>query len=171
MNGNELYHSGTKGMKWYRRLYQNPDGTYTELGKMRRRVGPYAKRALTQNIKQGKDKPPISPAEKAIKETKNIGDSAKSIAERRLRNKNADARSKYNEELQKEIKVMSDEELRKRINRMNLETQYSKAMYDKNFKEGRSKAADIIDTMGDVIGVTGGLVGIGVALRYIIKGD
>ena len=30
-------HSGTKGMKWGVRNYQNPDGTYTELGKERRR--------------------------------------------------------------------------------------------------------------------------------------
>ena len=34
-----LEHYGTKGMKWGQRNYQNPDGTYTELGKKRRRVG------------------------------------------------------------------------------------------------------------------------------------
>lgn len=33
----ELYHYGTKGQKWGERLYQNPDGTYTMLGKLRRR--------------------------------------------------------------------------------------------------------------------------------------
>lgn len=32
-----LEHAGTKGMHWYERKYQNPDGTYTELGKERRR--------------------------------------------------------------------------------------------------------------------------------------
>lgn len=31
----ELYHSGTKGMKWGIRRYQNPDGTLTEEGKRR----------------------------------------------------------------------------------------------------------------------------------------
>lgn len=36
--GSFLAHDGTKGMKWYRRLFQNPDGTYTELGKARRRA-------------------------------------------------------------------------------------------------------------------------------------
>ena len=34
-----LEHSGTKGMKWGRRLYQNPDGSLTPLGRVR-----YAKR-------------------------------------------------------------------------------------------------------------------------------
>ena len=34
-----LAHHGVKGQRWYHRLYQNPDGTWTELGKMRRRIG------------------------------------------------------------------------------------------------------------------------------------
>ena len=33
----ELAHSGKKGMRWYHRLYQNKDGTWTALGKRRRR--------------------------------------------------------------------------------------------------------------------------------------
>lgn len=35
----ELYHSGVKGQKWGQRRYQNPDGTWTEEGKRRRRIG------------------------------------------------------------------------------------------------------------------------------------
>lgn len=42
MNRFEFYtaleHSGIKGQKWGERRYQNPDGTYTELGKERRRI-------------------------------------------------------------------------------------------------------------------------------------
>ena len=34
-----IVHSGTEGMRWHNRRYQYPDGTYTELGKERRRVG------------------------------------------------------------------------------------------------------------------------------------
>lgn len=34
-----LEHYGIKGQKWGQRRYQNPDGSYTELGKERRRVG------------------------------------------------------------------------------------------------------------------------------------
>ena len=35
---NSLEHYGVKGQKWGQRNYQNPDGSYTELGKERRRV-------------------------------------------------------------------------------------------------------------------------------------
>lgn len=33
-----LKHSGIEGQKWRQRRYQNPDGTYTELGKIRKRA-------------------------------------------------------------------------------------------------------------------------------------
>lgn len=39
IQGNELYHFGIPGQKWYRRRFQNEDGTYTEEGKERRRKG------------------------------------------------------------------------------------------------------------------------------------
>lgn len=35
MTSDELYHHGTKGQKWGRRLYQNKDGSLTALGRMR----------------------------------------------------------------------------------------------------------------------------------------
>lgn len=34
-----IIHSGQKGQQWHVRRYQNPDGTWTELGKERRRQG------------------------------------------------------------------------------------------------------------------------------------
>ena len=35
ITSDELYHSGTKGMKWGRRLYQHKDGSLTALGRLR----------------------------------------------------------------------------------------------------------------------------------------
>lgn len=42
----ELYHSGVKGMKWGRRLYQNKDGSLTALGRLR-----YGKKGLPKETK------------------------------------------------------------------------------------------------------------------------
>lgn len=46
MGKEHIAHSGTEGMRWYNRRYQYPDGTYTELGKERRRVGNGERRPL-----------------------------------------------------------------------------------------------------------------------------
>lgn len=35
MTSDEIYHYGTKGMHWGERLYQNPDGSLTQLGRLR----------------------------------------------------------------------------------------------------------------------------------------
>lgn len=39
IRSDELYHSGVKGMKWYRRLYQYKDGSYTPLGRIHYGIG------------------------------------------------------------------------------------------------------------------------------------
>lgn len=36
MTYEDLYHWGISGQKWGQRRYQNPDGTYTEIGKVRK---------------------------------------------------------------------------------------------------------------------------------------
>lgn len=53
MENNELYHFGTKGMKWGRRRYQNEDGSLTDEG--RRHYGYSLKRTI-QNIGEARRK-------------------------------------------------------------------------------------------------------------------
>lgn len=53
----ELKHYGTKGQKWGVRKYQNPDGSYTELGKERRRVGHDDASEKEPKVEIGKSKP------------------------------------------------------------------------------------------------------------------
>lgn len=52
----ELKHYGTKGQKWGVRKYQNPDGSYTELGKERRRVGHDDASEQSPKVEIGKSK-------------------------------------------------------------------------------------------------------------------
>ena len=57
----ELYHSGIKGQKWGVRLYQNPDGSLTPLGRIR-----YAKQQKTR--RKNLEKARIAKAAKAKSE-------------------------------------------------------------------------------------------------------
>jgi hypothetical protein len=166
----ELYHHGTKGMRWGFRRYQNPDGSYTEEGK-RRRLEAAGKgiersikreiakkkfkdgvdRALTQNVKGGKDKPNISPAEKITKDARNIVTETSNIAQtianlKRMRNK-------------EDVSTLTDDELRARINRLNLETQYNN-LSAKRVQTGFDTASEILTAVGSVVGIVGSTVAI-----------
>lgn len=62
----ELYHYGTKGQEWGKRLYQNPDGTYTMLGKLRRR------KELTEKQREKVKKVKEAKKMEALKKKKNL---------------------------------------------------------------------------------------------------
>lgn len=102
-NGDELYHYGRKGMKWgqhiFGRLYKNKDGTLTALG--RKRAQKYAKKykQLTGS------RPTDSNIKKNTKTT----------------NKKSSISSKPE---QRQISDMTDDELIRSINRLNLENKY-----------------------------------------------
>lgn len=53
IEADELMHYGVKGQKWHQRRYQNEDGTYTDLGKARRRVGYEKEATVTEDEKVG----------------------------------------------------------------------------------------------------------------------
>ena len=93
-----LEHAGTKGMHWYKRQYQNPDGTYTELGKKRRRdqyaASVKAKKEEAEKAKQE--------AESHAGEDKIGGKAYKDMSRRELRA--ARKRARHNEAERKKIR-------------------------------------------------------------------
>lgn len=160
MNERELSHSGVIGMRWGRRLYQNKDGTYTALGKARRRkgsIGGKYDRLFEPTIKRGKDKAPQSPAEVATKEASNMGDKASNIFRR--------AQRIADERKPRESKQLTDDELRKRINRLELEKRYD-TLKDEDIRKGKVTAKDILDTVGDLTALSASAVAIYVALKH-----
>ena len=108
MEYNELYHHGTKGMSWGKRLYQYKDGSLTPLGRLRY-------------------------------------------------NKKTSKESNYHEDYKrahtkKSTKEMSDKELKDRLNRLNMEKQYSQlsnngAKKGKNYVDKLIKAGTTIATV------------------------
>ena len=81
-----------------------------------------------RNQKDGKDKPPTSRAEKLGRDARNTQDTLGKTASRtvgKIESKQAGKAEKERREKEREkISKMSDEEIRKRINRMQLEKQY-----------------------------------------------
>lgn len=149
MELNELSHHGIKGMKWGVRRYQNEDGSLTPAGKKRRAA---LDAAFDQNIKVGKDKAPISAAEKITKETQKALDDAtqlsNTMSKLRRKNKNEDS-----------IENLTNEELQSAINRMRLEDSY-RELSTKRIDAGRAKVSDILGMTGNAVGIIASTVGI-----------
>lgn len=144
----ELYHHGTKGMQWGRRLYQNPDGSLTPLGRLR-----YGKQKAQQ----------LNSLAKA-REAKRTKAAAKASAEEQAK-KEAEEKEKYESEKQKALKSgtaadvlkyqgdLTGQQLNDALNRIRNE----KALKDiaaADIKTGWDKATDIAnkaDKMADYV--------------------
>lgn len=120
----ELYHHGTKGMKWGVRRYQNKDGSLTPAGKKR----------YNKELQKLKDRETaIKGMEKAKARTDKLNAKKAELdaREKALRSngtKKSTTQQKPTSETKqvtvKSVKNMSDDELRRVVNRLNLEQQY-----------------------------------------------
>lgn len=153
-----LMHYGVKGMKWGVRKSRPTSG--------RRRTASERKafrdKMLNQNIKGGKDKPPVSPAEKMISESRKSVEASSGILKR------LSDRKKSRQAFNSNVKKMSNSELQTRINRLNLEKQYKRLVYE-DTHTGFDTAADILDAMGDVLVVAGGVVTVAATVNKFRK--
>jgi hypothetical protein len=179
MTTNELYHYGILGQKWGIRRYQYPDGSLTPAGRKRYAGGvstnshapvnsyrSYNDKPIpsNQNKSNNNDEVDLKIANQMSNETNNFLNSMSNLARRVDKKKN-----KSKDQLDEEVKAMSNEELQKRVNRMNLERAYKNLETDK-IEKGRSHAVDVIDTIKDVtVGVTSAAT-LGTLIYKLIKG-
>jgi len=142
--GNELYHWGILGQKWGERRYQNPDGTYTEAGKARRR----------------KDTSKYEAKKKAIDETKNFTNTLKNVVSK-VQTKNSNNLDNL------DVSSMTDQDLQNYIRRYNLEKQYKDIINQNTVNSGKQTALAILDTTGDILSVAGSAAALYLSLRAI----
>lgn len=158
----ELYHHGTKGMKWGVRRYQNEDGTLTEEGKKR-----YDRDTAGKSDKEKKRY--VTDPEKWVSEdisnTKKIADDG-SAAMRKIGESN-DAAIRSAPKAKMDLSKMSDKELRDAVNRYNLEQQYTNAFAPSTVSKGQVIFGEIVKGIGTALSLTGTALGIALSIRAL----
>ena len=116
----ELYHHGTKGMKWGIRRYQNKDGSLTAAGKKR-----YGTKANFERVQAAKKVADKANSKQAKARRKANERTAAEIAKYRKKAGIKDEPKTDTKPKKKTMSEMSDEELIGAINRKRLEQQYA----------------------------------------------
>lgn len=157
-SNDDIQHHGTEGMQWGKRLYQNEDGTYTELGKERRRKGGklYSK---IKNIDIESAKKKVDNANQIISKTKETSDKGYKVVNKVKNRKGLD------------LSNMTNQELADYINRQNLERQYTQLIESSNMNFGEKSVKEILDFAGDVAGFAGSALGLALLIKQLRKGE
>ena len=126
----DLRHHGIKGQKWGVRRFQNSDGSLTAAG--RKRYG------------DGKGSS-VEDYQNAIKKTKAAGESVENI-----RKFNNDVKRIKDPAMEKRIRKsteqMTDKELQQRVNRLNMEDNYTRMMmHREQLKQGEDYVNKVLD--------------------------
>ena len=136
-DGNELYHHGVKGMKWGVRR------TPAQLGHD------------TGRIDLQKTKKKVDAAGTIVNETRNINNTASKKAQKKAQKQKLS-----------EAKIMSDQELRDRVKRLNMEQQYVR-MSTEQMNAGRSNVNSVLNSVGTVVNVASSALAIAVAIQKL----
>lgn len=162
----ELRHYGVLGMKWGVRRYQNKDGTLTNAGKKRydrdvsennakkkdNRIvidGPDAKRWAREDLSRTKDA--VDASSDMVRQLKKIDDSTRSKSKRTM-----------------DLSKMSDQELRDRINRANLEKQYNDIFGSSTVSRGRERTRVFLDSAETTLGLTASALAIALSVKKLM---
>lgn len=164
MNNKELYHFGTKGMKWGVRRYQNADGSLTDAGKKR-----YSRDQMENAGKKKGNRVGQADPNRWVREdterTKKLADAGSHMSNQ-LKNINDNAIRKQ-KKTKMDLSSMSDKEMRERINRELLERQYNDMFAPQKTNKGREFASQLLETTGNVLAVTSSALAIALAIKEL----
>ena len=148
MMSSELQHWGIKGQKWGVRRYQNSDGSLTPAGIKRYRdeAGDIERRLNTNKREMTADD-----YQNAIKKTKSAGEGIDSV-----RKFNDDSKKLKDPAMERRIRKsteqMSDKELQQRVQRLNMEDNYTRMMmHREHLQQGEDYVNKMLDVSATVV--------------------
>lgn len=162
-----LVHHGIEGMRWGRRRYQNEDGSLTEAGKKRyaRDVAANHQRSKKNRVDDTDLIDPDRWVREDISRSKTVVDSGKTILNEAKNLERATNKTKENPRL--DLSKMSDDDLRKLINREMLEKQYNSLFNASQVSEGREKVKRVLEIGGTALGTASSALGIALAIKEL----
>lgn len=141
----ELYHHGTKGMKWGQRLYQNKDGSLTVLGK--------ARYGSVSNMKKKQKAKSVEKAKKTRQANTEAAKKAKQEQEEFEAGKKKAIESGSASDVLKYKGKMTNQELQQAVSRIHMEKTLSE-ISAKETKTGLDKAESFMDKVDRVTKMT-----------------
>lgn len=153
----ELYHYGIKGQKWGVRRFQKEDGSLTSEGQ-KRDEDPLKKDVSKQQLAVAG----LGATGAIFKGLKDVSDASSKILDGKGKSKKVF--SKYPD--------IEDKELRQKLNRLKMESEYSDLVGDTKFiKSGSEKAREVLQTIGGVAGLGAALTTIVLSIVKIRSGN
>lgn len=150
---NKLYHSGVKGMRWGIRRYQNADGTLTEEGKERYKTG------YTLDGDKAKFRDSADNAQRISGVSSNISKAARDASSLPFLSSN-------NKTAHPDYSKMSDDELKNRVNRLNLEESYARLKGEsKPVTTGKDIVREVLQSLGIVAAIGASAASIYAAIK------
>lgn len=155
VSSEELYHYGIKGMKWGVRRARNRYEEAATAAKNVKRLSDKYVSSISKRASKKPNKSRESDVQNAKKIAKKINDSQTKRVEKRKKDYEL-KKSKYEEADKKKnpAKYMSDSELRKKLNRLQMEKQYSQ-LTGRDMSKGKKALNNIIKAGTTVATVTG----------------